>query len=552
MKKGILAAVAVAAALTAAYVLPARYFTNRFLPRTWLNGHDVSQMTAQEAEEAVLSDADHYTLSLQGRGGVEAVLSGEDIGYQTRLEVPASALIAAQDPWRWPLALLGFDEREVPLVKEADEDKLRDAIYKSVLFNKENLAEPVNAAVVYDEDEERYTVKQDDGVMPILDAVTANAMEAVSDGLRDLDLEASEENYAKPRITADEPYLNSVAKRLNALTGAKIRLDFGEAVEEIGPALYHKWISFDEHGVSLSREQIAEYVAFLANRYDTKGKPHTFTTTRGEELTLEKEVTYGWSLDQEKTADLINRMIWAGRQETAEPVYRQTAASPDRENDIGDTYVEIDLDRQHLYLYEKGKMILETDFVSGKVMAGAGTPNGVFAIFGKQRHAILRGEDYETPVNYWMPFIRGVGLHDATWRGRFGGYLYVNGGSHGCVNLPLQKAAEIYDHVEIGTPVICYGGMTREEAVQWNRGEFTPAWELEEQKEAEAAEAEEESSGESGETEETEETSTTDTTKIEETSTTDTTKTEETSTSGTTEKTTETETSETTEQTTEG
>ena len=301
--------------------------------------------------------------------------------------------------------------------------------------------------------------------------------------------------------------------------------------------------------MSLSREQIAEYVAFLANRYDTKGKPHTFTTTRGEELTLEKEVTYGWSLDQEKTADLINRMIWAGRQETAEPVYRQTAASPDRENDIGDTYVEIDLDRQHLYLYEKGKMILETDFVSGKVMAGAGTPNGVFAIFGKQRHAILRGEDYETPVNYWMPFIRGVGLHDATWRGRFGGYLYVNGGSHGCVNLPLQKAAEIYDHVEIGTPVICYGGMTREEAVQWNRGEFTPAWELEEQKEAEAAEAEEESSGESGETEET---STTDTTKIEETSTTDTTKTEETSTSGTTEKTTETETSETTEQTTEG
>ncbi len=506
MKKGILAAVVLAAAMTAAYVFAARYFTDRFFPRTWLNGHDVSRMTAQEAEEAVLSDAEHYALSLHGRGGVEAVLRGEDIGYRTKLAVSASALIAAQEPWKWPVSFLGFDEREVPLVHEADEELLRKAVHNSVLFNKENLIDPVNASVVYDEEQERYTVEQDDGVMPLLDAVTADAMEAAAGGLRDLDLDASEKNYAKPMITADEPYLNSVAKRMNALTGARIRLDFGEETEEIDPSLYHRWISFGEHGVSLDREQLAEYVAFLANRYDTKGKPHTFTTTRGEELTIESEVTYGWALDQEKTADLINRMIWAGKDETAEPVYRQTAMSADRENDIGDSYVEVDLDRQHVYLYEKGKLILETDCVSGKAIVGARTPNGVFAIFGRQQHAILRGEDYETPVNYWMPFIRGIGLHDATWRGRFGGYLYVNGGSHGCVNLPLAKAAEIYEHVEIGTPVIVYGGMTREEASQWNRGEFTPAWELEEQKAAEPAENEEaEETAEPEENEEAEE-----------------------------------------------
>ena len=48
------------------------------------------------------------------------------------------------------------------------------------------------------------------------------------------------------------------------------------------------------------------------------------------------------------------------------------------------------------------------------------------------------------------------GLHDATWRDKFGGDIYYSSGSHGCVNLPYQKAAVIYENIYAGMPVICY------------------------------------------------------------------------------------------------
>ena len=53
-----------------------------------------------------------------------------------------------------------------------------------------------------------------------------------------------------------------------------------------------------------------------------------------------------------------------------------------------------------------------------------------------------------------MPFISSThGMHDATWRWRFGGNIYTYDPSHGCVNMPLDKAEDLYYMVEIGTPV---------------------------------------------------------------------------------------------------
>lgn len=64
------------------------------------------------------------------------------------------------------------------------------------------------------------------------------------------------------------------------------------------------------------------------------------------------------------------------------------------------------------------------------------------------------GNSYQSFVNFWMPFNEGVGLHDASWRGSFGGDIYLYSGSHGCVNLPYSSAASLYEMVEIGTPVL--------------------------------------------------------------------------------------------------
>ena len=191
----------------------------------------------------------------------------------------------------------------------------------------------------------------------------------------------------------------------------------------------------------------------LADKYDTAGKPHAFRTASGQDVTITGP--YGWKIDQAAETQSLIAAIQTCQSSEREPVYAQTAASRTG-NDYGMTYVEVDLGNQHLYLVENGKCILDTPFVSGNVSKGWTTPPGIFGLYYKQKDKVLRGEDYETPVKYWMPFNGGIGLHDADWRGSFGGTIYKTNGSHGCINLPPAKAAIVYDHVYKNMPIICH------------------------------------------------------------------------------------------------
>ena len=102
-------------------------------------------------------------------------------------------------------------------------------------------------------------------------------------------------------------------------------------------------------------------------------------------------------------------------------------------------------------------MKLDSDFVSGNISRGNGSPDGVFKVVYKKSPAVLKGEDYESDVEYFIPFAYNVGFHDASWRhGRFGGTIYKTSGSHGCVNMPEDKAAKLYELVAVDTPVIAY------------------------------------------------------------------------------------------------
>ena len=110
-----------------------------------------------------------------------------------------------------------------------------------------------------------------------------------------------------------------------------------------------------------------------------------------------------------------------------------------------------------MWYYKDGVCLVETPVVTGNVSAGMASPEGIFCLVYKEEDAILKGEDYETPVDYWMPFYGGVGIHDAdTWRTSYGGDIYKWSGSHGCINTPTAQAKIIYQNIEPGTPVICY------------------------------------------------------------------------------------------------
>ncbi|MGN1296632.1 MAG: L,D-transpeptidase family protein, partial [Candidatus Aphodocola sp.] len=117
-------------------------------------------------------------------------------------------------------------------------------------------------------------------------------------------------------------------------------------------------------------------------------------------------------------------------------------------------YVEVDISDQTLWLYEDGDVKLEADVVTGK-KAKYDTRLGCHKIYSKEKGRYLTGSDYKVWVDFWMPFDRGQGLHDASWRKTFNKDDYLNG-SHGCVNMKYTDAEEVYNEVSVGTNVLVH------------------------------------------------------------------------------------------------
>ena len=131
------------------------------------------------------------------------------------------------------------------------------------------------------------------------------------------------------------------------------------------------------------------------------------------------------------------------------------AADPEFQLGHGLTYIDISIEKQRVILFENGRKVMESACVTGTPNRERATHYGSFRINYKQRNRILRGSQklYEAFVSYWMPFYGGIGLHDATWRGSFGGNIYKSNGSHGCINLPPAFAKQLYERVTVGMPV---------------------------------------------------------------------------------------------------
>ena len=190
----------------------------------------------------------------------------------------------------------------------------------------------------------------------------------------------------------------------------------------------------------------------LAGKRDTYGQERKFKSTLRGIITV-KGGNFGWQIDQETESLALLEHVEAGAVLEKEPAYLHTGNAWSSNYDIGDTYVEVDMGAQRMWVYKDGKAVVDTDVVTGDMRRNRGTPAVVASIQYKARNAVLRGPGYATPVKYWMPFYGGCGIHDASWRRKFGGEIYQTDGSHGCVNTPPEAAKTVFETVDAGTPV---------------------------------------------------------------------------------------------------
>ena len=286
------------------------------------------------------------------------------------------------------------------------------------------------------------------------DAVRTAVKASIAGLERTLSLESAGV-YQAPSILKEDPALVALCSEMNKYAGVTVTYRFGDATEVLNGDRIKEWLIINEdYTITLNPEMVAGYVEELAITYDTYNKAKTLKTSYGPTIEI-RGGNYGWRINRKAEAEALIEVIKNGASAEREPVYSQQAASRGG-NDYGDTYVEINLTAQHLFFYKNGSLLVESDFVSGNLSKGWTTPPGSFPLTYKQRNATLKGEGYRTPVDYWMPFNGGIGMHDAKWRSSFGGSIYKTGGSHGCVNLPHSVAKKIYENISSGMPVLCY------------------------------------------------------------------------------------------------
>lgn len=238
---------------------------------------------------------------------------------------------------------------------------------------------------------------------------------------------------------------------------------FGDCEEVIDANVVADWITLDEKGdivfdgnnmPVLDETMIAEYVAYLSATYNTVGIERKFKATSGDIVTVSGG-GYGNELDEKAEYQFLLGAFRDKESGLRVPQYTSEAWEKGSD-DIGDTYIEVDMGSQHMYYYADGELVIDTPVVTGNTSRKWGTPARVCFVYFKQKNRVLRGADYATPVKYWMAVDGRIGIHDATWRKDFGGEIYKTNGSHGCINTPLEVMSELYDLVETGTPVIMF------------------------------------------------------------------------------------------------
>jgi lipoprotein-anchoring transpeptidase ErfK/SrfK len=442
------------AALIIMYLGLSFYFNKHFFSNTYINGVNTSGMTEKQAEEAINAEVKAYTLTMDGRNGVSDTIYGEDINLHTVYDESLPDLLTKQNGFIWPVSLFKTSELKIKTMIEYDEALLKKQFNGLDYFKEENNIEPVNAKISDYGDNGYEIIKEEAGAKIKEDKLYGAIKKSVASLETFLSLEESD-CYEEPKLTSQSTELLQALEKMNTIAGAQIIYTFGDNKEVLDGNRISEWLTLDKNfKVKLNTDGIKEYVDYIGKTYNSFGRVRTFKTTYGKTLEI-KGGDYGWWLDRASETKELTELVKNGEKVNRDPIYYQTAQQYG-DDDIGDTYVEINLTAQHLFFYKDGKQILETDFVSGNISKGNGTPVGTYPIQYKEREATLTGEDYSTPVEYWMPFNRNIGLHDAPWRSAFGGDIYLTSGSHGCINMPPAKAKKLYENISKGVAVVVY------------------------------------------------------------------------------------------------
>lgn len=434
-----------------AYLAASVYFMEHFFLGTAVNGENVEFQTVKQVNSLILEQAEGYGLTLLERGGTEESMTAQQLGMSFSETENVRNYKRIQNGFLWPRMFWQQDTYQIAPDITFDEETF-DETLASLSCVREG-EEPEDARVELTAD--GYELYPEQQGSRIKEDVLKEQVRAAAETLTEtVDLEEAG-CYEEPSLTVDSPEITELTAKLDQWFATEVTYEFGSQTEVVDSSVVAGFIQLDGCEASLSEEAVRAWVAGLADRRDTYKKSRQFNSTLRGVITVSGG-NYGWQIDQETETAALLASVEKGETAAKQPAWSREGKAWGDNNDVGDTYIEVDMGAQHMWAYKDGALLIDTDVVTGNISRNYGTPSMVAAIQYKDRNAVLRGDNYATPVKYWMPFYGNYGIHDASWRREFGGTVYLTNGSHGCVNTPPAAMKVIFENMDSGTPVVLY------------------------------------------------------------------------------------------------
>lgn len=466
-KKPVLICGIVVLVLLIVYLAGMLYYNDKFLNGTMVNGSDVGGMTLQKANDQLSKKVNGQSLKLIFNDGQNEVLQSAQLGVSYNKDNSLNQLMKNQNKWAWFIGFFKNEKNTLTDLIQISDENLTNGIASMEHAKEENQIAPTDAYIQY-KDGSFSIIEEMLGSKFNIEELVKNIKVALSEGKQQLDVTKAN-GYVKPQVYKDDQDLNNQLKAANeyCLSAITYTTPKGKEIVLDGSTLI-TWLSKQDDGSytkdeSVFKEKLTAFVKELASQYNSIGATRTFTGKDGQSHTVSGG-TYGFRVSTDSEVSALLKMINENKSENNR-IPEHTGQLPSGENGgLGTTYLEINITKQHLWFVKDGSVVLESDFVSGKESDPTRlTPSGTYYIYNKERNRVLRGTkqpngkyEYESPVSYWMPFNKGIGLHDASWRSTFGRDIYINSGSHGCINLPTGFAGSLYSQIYVNLPVVVY------------------------------------------------------------------------------------------------
>lgn len=453
----------------AAYGYGVFYFTGHFLPGSFVNGFNCSYMDQEEAEALLKKKTEAYVLAVQTRGQGQESMTAEELQLAYQSDGSIKKLMHDQKRFLWFLSFGQESIMEIPSSVSYDKGLFEQSF--GALECLKNQVEPADA-YIEDTGSGFAIVPEIEGTRVNEEKFRETVIRALTTGDPIVNLE-EDGCYVNPEIYRDDKRLTADCRQMNELTDVVVTYDFGDRKETVDRNVIRTWLSRnEEQDLVLDSQKIAQYIKTLAEKYDTIGTQRSFVTYNGREITVSGG-DYGWKLDQEKEAQALYQEVINKTTQVREPEYQKKAMSRDT-NDIGYTYVEINLAAQRLVVYQNGMPAADTG-----IYAPAGTEPGIYAVGEMQSP----GETGAGTVNYWIPYSEELGIVDnpsltQEAAGAYSGEILDSailadfgsgensdaeepaelwgGIENTYIQIPEDMAGQVYQNVKPGMPIVIY------------------------------------------------------------------------------------------------